>query len=290
MRCLRTLLSVALAAATSLSAAQTSSLRIPPRVEAGTSFSIETRGSGAAVLYIVGPADVLRRNVQLGESIAFGPDDLHNAGHYSAFLRGGSASESVQFDVVPSHQPETLSFLAKPSRLPVDLSGGISGVVYIFDAFRNLIIQPQQVSFVLSVSDTPPQTRTVTSHEGVAWVKMNSASRAGLANFQATAGNVEEKRIIQQVAGNPCRLRMNARNSGARVALETDPVRDCSGNPVPDGTIVTFTETYAGNQSTVDVPLKRGVAKTELPAHKGALISVATGVVLGNEIRLSGGQ
>ena len=25
--------------------------------------------------------------------------------------------------------------------------------------------------------------------------------------------------------------------------LETAPVRDCSGNPVPDGTIVTFTET-----------------------------------------------
>ena len=71
--------------------------------------------------------------------------------------------------------------------------------------------------------------------------------------------------------------------------LQTDPVRDCSGNPVPDGTIVTFTESYAGSQSTVDVPLKRGIAHTELPAHAGATISVAAGVVMGNEIRWNGG-
>jgi hypothetical protein len=82
---------------------------------------------------------------------------------------------------------------------------------------------------------------------------------------------------------------MSARVSGQKVALETEPVRDCNGNPVPDGTIVTFTETYGGGQSTVDVPLKRGVARTELSAHKDAVISVASGVVMGNEIHWSGG-
>jgi hypothetical protein len=67
--------------------------------------------------------------------------------------------------------------------------------------------------------------------------------------------------------------------------VQTDPVRDCSGNVVPDGTIVTFTETYNGGESTVDAPLKQGVARAEMPAYNGAKISVATGVVLGNEIR-----
>ena len=62
-------------------------------------------------------------------------------------------------------------------------------------------------------------------------------------------------------------------------------MRDCSGNAVPDGTIVTFTETYNGSQATVDVPLKRGIARIEMPAYNGATISVATGVVMGNEIR-----
>jgi len=80
-------------------------------------------------------------------------------------------------------------------------------------------------------------------------------------------------------------LKMNASPAGEKIQLETDPVRDCSGNAVPDGTIVTFTEAYEGAESTVDVPLKRGVAKVEMPAHRGATISVASGVVLGNQIR-----
>jgi hypothetical protein len=78
---------------------------------------------------------------------------------------------------------------------------------------------------------------------------------------------------------------MSARPSGQKIQLETDPLRDCSGNAVPDGTIVTFTEVYDGRQTTVDVPLKRGIAQAELPAYNGAKISAATGVVLGNEIR-----
>jgi hypothetical protein len=77
---------------------------------------------------------------------------------------------------------------------------------------------------------------------------------------------------------------MSAKRSGQQLELQTEPVRDCSGNAVPDGTIVTFTEDYKGMQSTVDVPLKRGIAKVEMPAHNGATITVASGVVLGNEI------
>jgi hypothetical protein len=271
---------------------QSSLVRFPATVEAGTAFSVPTTGSGQATLYIVGPADTIRRKIQLGENLAFGPDDLHNAGHYIAFLISGSSIQDAQFDVVPSRQPGTLSFLAKPSRLPVNLSNGLSGVVYAFDVFRNLVLQPQQVSFELSDAAGRAESRTATTRNGVAWVKMNSAAKAGPAQFQAAAGNVHEKRVIQQVPGDPCTIKMSARGSGPRtaqrVALETEPVRDCNGNPVPDGTIVTFTETYPGGQSTVDVPLKRGVARTEMPARNGAVISVASGVVMGNEIHWSG--
>ena len=119
---------------------------------------------------------------------------------------------------------------------------------------------------------------------------MNSAASAGAAQFQASVGSVHERRVVQLVAGDPCSLRISARESGPRILLETEPVRDCSGNSVPDGTIVTFTENYGNRQSTVDVPLKRGVARTELPAHGGAVISAAIGVVMGNEIRWNGGQ
>jgi len=165
------------------------------------------------------------------------------------------------------------------------LHGGISGVAYVFDTFQNLVLQPTQVSFQLSGVAGAPQTRTVPTRNGVAWTKMDSASKEGAAQFEARVGSADGRRVIQQVPGDPCRLRMNAKVSGQRLELETEPVRDCSGNAVPDGTIITFTEMYNGGEATVDVPLKRGIARTQMPAHNGATISVATGIVMGNEIR-----
>jgi len=273
------------AAMPQLALAQTHHLRLPRTVEAGKAFAVETAGSGKGVLYIVGPGQVLRRDVQLGETTFFVDGDLHNAGHYLALLVGDSSMDTGAFDVVAANQPAALSFLAKPSRLPVDLHDGISGVAYVFDTFQNLILAPTQVSFQLSGIAGPGQTRYVSTHNGVAWAKMDSAAKEGASQFVARAGDVVDKRVIQEVPGDPCSLRISAKPAGQRLELETEPVRDCSGNTVPDGTIVTFTETYKGGQATVDVPLKRGVARTDMPAYKGATISVATGVVMGNEIR-----
>lgn len=282
-----------LLAAMPTAVAQTGALRLPRTVEAGSVFSIPTSGSGQAVLYIVGPGQVLRRNLQLGETASFAAGDLHNAGHYLAVLMGESSSENGAFDVVAA-QPASLSFLAKPSRLPVGLQDGISGVVYVFDTFRNLVVAPTQVSFQLSGVGGSGQMRTVSARDGVAWTRMGSATKEGAAQFVARDGSVSATRVIQQVPGDPCRLRMSARLShqklsdqkqaGPRLTLETEPVRDCGGNAVPDGTIVTFKETYKDGEATVDVPIKRGIARTEMPAYNGATISVATGVVLGNEI------
>jgi hypothetical protein len=72
------------------------------------------------------------------------------------------------------------------------------------------------------------------------------------------------------------------------VVVETDPVRDCSGNPVPDGTIVTFIQTEKSGKSTVDARIKKGTARAELPASDNATITVAAGVVLGNELHVGG--
>ena len=271
-------------ASVQLAVAQTSGLRLPKSVEAGAAFSIQSAGSGKAVLYIVGLGQVLRREVQLGGTTSFAAGDLHNAGHYLVVLVGVSSTENGAFDVTAA-QPTALSFIAKPSRLPVDLHGGISGVAYVFDTFQNLVLQPTQVSFQLSGVVGASQTRTVPTRNGVAWTKMDSASKEGAAQFEARVGSADGRRVIQQVPGDPCRLRMNAKASGQRLELETEPVRDCSGNAVPDGTIITFTEMYNGGEATVDVPLKRGIARTQMPAHNGATISVATGIVMGNEIR-----
>jgi len=279
-----------LAVSISQASAQTRALTLPRTVPAGAALSVPTNGTGEGVLYIVGPMEVLKRTLQLGDTVVFHQGELHNAGHYTAFLEAPSSREIVDFDVVAQAEPASISFLAKPSRLAVNLPDGISGVAYLFDTFHNLILQSAQVSFHLSETEGAIQTHLVASRKGVAWVQMASAPKAGIAQFLATAGGVTEKRIVQQVPGDPCLIKMTARRAGDQLVLETEPLRDCRGNPVADGTMVTFTETYQDSECTVDAPLKHGIARALVPAYSGSVISVASGVVMGNEIRWQAGR
>lgn len=276
-------LSAACALGLATAAAAQDGLTVPKTVEAGSGFSIQSSGSGQATLYIVGIGQVVKRDVQLSGSISIPEGTVYAAGRYIAFLSTAPA-DVASFDVVPAKVAD-VSFLARPSRLPVGLHDGITGAVYVFDAYKNLVAAPTTVSFDLSTPSGATETRTAQTKYGAAWIAMDSSPREGAAHFVARVGDVSSTRIIGQVPGDPCSLKMSAKPDGKKIVLETDPVKDCSGNPVSDGTIVTFTENYEGGQSTVDVPLKRGVAKVEMPAYPGANISVASGVVLGNQIR-----
>jgi hypothetical protein len=108
--------------------------------------------------------------------------------------------------------------------------------------------------------------------------------------MSASLGQVSERRVVQQVASEACNLHASAERKGDRVVLETEPVRDCRGNPVPDGTIVTFTKQDKLGRSTVDAPIKQGVARTEMAFGGPATISVACGVVVGSDIHMGGSR
>lgn len=275
----------ALLAAAQLAPAQSGALTLPSSIEAGSAFSVTSTGSGKGTLYIVGLGQVIKRDVQLGETTNFAAGTLYSAGPYQVILTGNGPDVTESLEVKPAAQPADLSFLAKPSRLPVKLDSGITGAVYVFDAYKNLITAPLPVNFDLTGPAGDTQTHTVTTKDGAAWTEMNSTAHQGNAKFVARIGNVSSARIIGQVPGDPCGLKMTASPDQGDVKLQTAPVRDCSGNAVPDGTVVTFTESYNGQESTVDVPIKRGVAEVKMPAHPGAVISVASGVAMGNQIR-----
>ena len=270
-------------------AAHGAELKAPERVEAGAGLSISAGGSGEATLYLIGPAGAVKREVKLGGDIRIAPEEVQNAGKYVVLVRKGDSTSNASFWVMPA-QPARMSFIARPSRLPVALSNGIGGVVYPFDKFHNLIVQPEQVTFKLSVGETQATSRVVTTKNGVAWISLDSSRKVGPAQFVATVGEVSERRVVQQMAADPCNLRIKAQPSKQGVEVETDPIRDCSGNPVPDGTIVTFTAVSPKGKSSVDARIKKGVAKAELPNLQEATISVASGVVMGNEIRWGGSR
>ena len=286
MRSRKALLVGGLAVAmSSLVLAEGGSMGLPKTIEAGSSFSIQTPGSGNATLYIIGTGQVLKRDIQLGQTVLFPAGSLCKAGRYLAVLAVDSSSETGSFDVLAGSHPASLSFLAKPSRLPVGLHDGITGAVYVFDAYHNLITSPTQVSFELSSPSGAVQKRIVVTHDGAAFTVMESTAQQGIDRFVARVDEISSTRVVEQVPGDPCGLKMTAQQSGLQVKLATDAVRDCNGNAVPDGTIVTFTETYSGSQSTIDEPLKNGIAEVAMSAHSGATFSVASGVVMGNQIR-----
>lgn len=263
-------------------------LRVPEKTVAGENLSIATSGSGEGTLLLIGPGEVIRHQIRLGENAEIKGEELKHAGRWIAIVRGGSPQSQV-FWVEPG-KPESLNFVARPSRVPVNRPGVISGVAFTFDKFQNLAVQPTAVSFTLSVGGTSA-SHTVTSKDGVAYVTSSSAKKAGAAQFVAKVGDVTVNRVVQQVASDPCNLRMRiAGRNKDQIILETDPIRDCTGNPVPDGTIVTFIETDKTGRSVVDARIKKGIARAELPASPGAHLTVASGVVLGNELNVGGGE
>jgi hypothetical protein len=270
-------------------AARAAEIHPPAAVIAGTAFTIPTAGAGKATFYLVGPTYTGKREVQLGQAIEVNAEEVRSAGQYTVVLRSSDGEASANF-YVTANQPAALSFLAHPSRIPVSQPNGIIAVAFIFDKFHNLVFQPQDVTFRLAVQNAALISRSVRTRDGIAWTRMDSSRKAGNAQFTASVGSIEEKRVIQQVASDPCNLRMRVQRNPKGISVETDPIRDCTGNPVPDGTVVTFTAQNANGKSTVDAPLKKGVARAELNASGPTTISVASGVVMGNEVRLAGAK
>ncbi|HUQ50440.1 MAG TPA: hypothetical protein VM056_07000 [Terriglobales bacterium] len=268
----------------SLAAAE---LQLPAQVVAGAGITIS---GGSGTLYISGPGTAIKREIKGGESVTIAGEDLRNAGRYLALLKSGSETTAKWFVVEPG-PVGSMNFLARPSRVPVSAPDVISGVAFVFDEYQNLVLQPTPVTFELSVEGGPKYSKAITSKDGIAWIKAGSGRSQGAAQFVASVGSVSARRVVQQVASDPCNIHMKAQRQKDDILVETDPLRDCSGNPVPDGTIVTFIQSGGGKgRSTVDARVKRGTARATLPVVPGSILSVASGVILGNEIRWGGGQ
>jgi hypothetical protein len=266
--------------------ARAAELRTPAVVEAGQAFSVPLQGSGNATFYLVGPDHVAKRTVKLGSDLQIQSSDVRAAGRYQAILCD-SACTTAAFEVKAA-QPAHLSFFLHPSRVPVHTPRSIDATAFVFDQYFNLDLAPEAVDFRIKAASGDSFSRRVSTRRGVAWLPMDSTPHEGRVQVTAVSGNVEEARVVQQVAAEACALRVKAVASGNMVTLETDPVRDCSGNSLPDGTVVSFTTVDREGKSTVDTPIKKGIARTQLSIHGRARISVACGVVEGNEVAVNG--
>jgi hypothetical protein len=259
-------------------------LHVPTSAVAGDEATIATAGSGKATFYLLGPGVSRKSDVSLGEEIHLQAQDLRNAGDYLALVCSGTCHSATFY--VSAAKPASLTFLVHPSRVPVGQGDAVSGVAFPFDQFRNMVLTPVTVTFQLSAGNTPLFSRPVRTQGGVAWFRTASGKSAGVLQVVASLDDLSARRAVQQVASDPCNLRINGQRVPTGILVQTEPVHDCAGNVVPDGTIVTFSATEANGKSTVDAPIKQGVARAQIEASGAAVISVASGVVMGNELRI----
>jgi len=271
-----------------LAFAQDDVLHAPKTVTAGNSVSISTSGQGSATFYLLGPSRVAKRSVQLGQDITIAANDVASSGIYQAIACSSSCSSTV-FQVLPA-APARLSFLLHPSRVPVSNGNAINATAFVFDRYRNTVLSSAKVDFHITLPDGPTMTRAGQTSRGITWFEMGSTPKQGRLQIVASIADANEPRVIQQVASDACHLHMTASPSGRTVKLETDPIRDCAGNPLPDGTIVSFTKIDNAGRSTVDTPIKKDKASAQFQLSGNARISVACGVALGNELSVGGGQ
>jgi hypothetical protein len=264
-------------------------LHVPRTVQAGDAIAITSSGTGSGTFYLIGPGHVAKRQFRAGDTIQIASDELQSAGTYQAMACRDRECATTSFYVAPSRGAE-LIFLVHPSRVAVAEPKAISAVVVVLDRFQNLATQPENVTFRVTSKATTVSSPPQMTVNGVVWTRLNSGPNDGLVEISASLSQLSERRVVEQVAAEPCNLRASGVRKGDRIVLQTDPVRDCRGNPVRDGTVVTFTKLDRLGRSTVDAPIKRGVARTEMGFGGPATVSVACGVVVGSDIRIGGAQ
>jgi hypothetical protein len=259
-------------------------IRLPESAVAGNVATISTTGTGKAVFYLAGPGVSRRNEIELGQDIRIESPLLQNTGIYFALICADTCHSGHFY--LSAAKPASLIFLVHPSRVPVAQQNAISGVVFPVDQFRNLVLSPETVNFQLTAGNSSLFSHSNRTQDGVAWFRTTSGKSSAPVQVIASLDTLEARRAVQQVASDPCNLHITGLRTAKGILVETEPVHDCAGNPIPDGTIVSFTASGPDGKCTVDAPIKQGVARAQIAGSKATVVSVASGIVMGNELRI----
>ncbi len=157
--------------------------------------------------------------------------------------------------------PFTLTLQANPTSLTVGSSSALTATVT--DQFGNFVANGSGVTFATNLGNLLPPPRTTTN--GVATSSISS-TLAGTALITATSGAAQDTASVVFNPGAPFTLTLQASpisltvgSSSALTATVTDPF----GNPVANGTVVTFA-TSLGNLLPPPRTTTNGVATSSI--------------------------
>jgi parallel beta-helix repeat protein len=186
----------------------------------------------------------------------------------TATVNSLSATAQVTFT---AGAPFTLTLTAVPTTLPVDNSSTLTATAT--DQFGNPVADGTTISFTTSLGTL--SSATATTSGGNASVTLNS-TLPGVATVTATVGSLNATTLVTFTAGAPFTLTLTAvpatlpvGNSSTLTATATDQF----GNPVADGTTISFT-TSLGNVSPVTATTVGGVVTATLNSTVAGVAAV----------------
>ena len=218
--------------------------------------------------------------------ITISADELKNAGRYIVSVEGDGDGSFF----VTANEVSSIAFLARPSRVPADTHDVISGTAFLFDKYQNLVMQPQPVKFELERQWTEHQPRReVERRSRLRQAGLFQEGRPGAVcgvqrlGFGAARGAGGRVRSVQHSHERPARQERHSgqHRSHSRLRRESRARRNHRDLHL---------DRREGQEHRGCAHQTWHRAGRACRRATSATISVASGVVVGNEIQWRGGM
>lgn len=207
--------------------------------------------------------------------------DTHQSGTASLIATAGGAQGQSSLTLQPDAPIDPIVPLVGPRSITSDAGHWTMAVSVPFDRFGNPVADGTAVNMrALHPGDQLELQGTQTRNQ-VAWTRIYSRTRAGRTTVSMTAaGKHGPDANFMEVPGWPVPFSLSASPANLPadgrqlVTIRSDVIRDQYGNPMLDGTLVTFVvDTPQGQPRFIPAYTIDGVAKAQLqaPSEPGTL-------------------
>ncbi|NTW00745.1 MAG: hypothetical protein HGA19_05470 [Oscillochloris sp.] len=257
-------------------------LRLPKVLTAGQPLTVLAERSDApdglvATLVLQGNYGILLYHASFQSGLAefrLPAEDTHVAGSATLVVRASAAEGRAELTITPGEPIDPVMPLVGPRTIIADQIHWGTVVAIPFDMFGNPVVEGTLVHFEIQRPNAKREALTAPVTHLLAWNHVSSSPHAGRTIITATTGHAHGPDAnLVETPGWPVPFTLSAQPRGLPadgrqfVTLRSQPIVDAYGNPMLDGTLITFVAEVPGGSSrfipayTID-----GVAEAYLQA------------------------
>jgi hypothetical protein len=182
-------------------------------------------------------------------------EDLRQSGVVALIARAGAARGQGSLEIRPGAPADPITPLVGPRSIAADGEHQTMAVAVPFDDYGNPVADGTPVEFRALHPGERLERRSVPTAHLVAWRWIASGTRAGRATVTVAAGQAHgPDATFEEVPDWPVAFGLSASPADVPadgrqfVTLRTEGIRDRFGNPMLDGTLVTFVAEVPGSE------------------------------------------